>query len=77
MAIRAVSTSASTIFDKAKEGMQRGERKLNKAAGAIAQGDFSSNRIVELANAETMYGANAKVIQAQDEMLGSLLDVKS
>ncbi|EDY82549.1 conserved domain protein [Verrucomicrobiia bacterium DG1235] len=57
--------------------MQRGERKLNKAAGAIAQGDFSSNRIVELANAETMYGANAKVIQAQDEMLGSLLDVKS
>lgn len=74
MAIRAVSTSASTVFENAREGMIRGERKLNKAAAEIASGDLGPNPIVEMANAEAMYGANARVIQAHHEMLGNLLD---
>ncbi|MBC2607675.1 flagellar basal body rod C-terminal domain-containing protein [Pelagicoccus albus] len=76
MAIQAVTTSQSTAFEKAKEGMDRGSRKLNNAAAKIASGDISPNNIVELACAETMYSANAKVIHTEDEMLGTLLDVK-
>lgn len=76
MAIRAVTTSSSTIFDKAREGMERGTRKLNKAVADIANGELGPNPIVEMANAETMYGANARVIQAHDEMLGTLLNAQ-
>lgn len=76
MAIRPVSTSASTIFDKAREGMERSERKLSKAAADIAKGDLGPNPIVEMANAEAMYGANARVIEAHHEMLGTLLDTR-
>lgn len=76
MAIRPVSTSASTIFDKAREGMGRSVSKHNKAAAEMARGDFGPNPIVEMAKAEAMYGANARVIQAHDEMLGTLLDTR-
>lgn len=76
MAIRAVSTSASTIFDQAREGMGRSVRRHNKAAVDIAKGDFGPNPIVEMANAEAMYGANARVIQAHHEMLGTVLDAQ-
>ncbi|MBD5780485.1 hypothetical protein IEN85_13375 [Pelagicoccus sp. NFK12] len=77
MAIRPVTTSASTIFDKAREGMGKGERKLNKAAAKVASGDFGPNPILEMAKAEAMYGANARVIQAHHEMLGTVLDTRS
>lgn len=76
MAIRPVSTSASTIFEKARDGMERGTRKLNKAVADVARGDFGPNPILEMANAEAMYGANARVIQAHDEMLGTLLNAR-
>ncbi|MDQ8185624.1 hypothetical protein [Pelagicoccus sp. SDUM812002] len=76
MAIRPVTTSASTIFDKAREGMGRSMRKHEKAAAEIARGEFGPNPIIEMANAEAMYGANARVIQAHHEMLGTLLDTK-
>ncbi|MDQ8179299.1 hypothetical protein [Pelagicoccus sp. SDUM812005] len=74
MSIRPVTTSSSTIFEKAREGMGRSVRKHNKAAEEVARGDFGPNPIVEMANAEAMYGANARVIQAHHEMLGTLLD---
>lgn len=74
MAIRAVTTSSSTIFDKAREGMDLSGRKLHKAASEMTHGDFGPNPILEMANAETMYGANARVIQAHDEMLGTVLN---
>ena len=77
MPIRAVTTSASTIFDKSREGLERGNRKLNKAVSEIASGDLGPNPILEMAHAETMYGANARVIQAHYEMLGNELDAKS
>ncbi|MBK1878632.1 hypothetical protein [Pelagicoccus mobilis] len=77
MAIREVTTSGSTIFDKAREGMERGNRKLNKAVSQVARGDFGPNPILEMSHAETMYGANARVIQAHYEMLGNTLDAKS
>jgi len=54
MPIRAVTTSASTIFDKSREGLERGNRKLNKAASEIASGDLGPNLILEMAHAETM-----------------------
>lgn len=76
MAIRAVTNSATTTFDHAREGMNRGERKLHKAAAEVAKGDFGPNPIVEFANAEVMYGANARLLQTHDEMLGTLLDTK-
>lgn len=56
--------------------MARGERKLAKAANAISKGDVSAESMVDLVVAKTMYTANAKVVQTQDAMLGSLLDVR-
>ncbi len=76
MAIRPVTTSASTIFDKAREGLGRSLRKHNKAAADISRGDFGPNPIVEMADAEAMYGANARVIQAHHEMLGTVLNAQ-
>lgn len=76
MPIAAVNTSGSTVFDKAREGMSKGQRKLDKAAAKIAGGDVSVTPMVDMIVAETMYTANATVIRTQDEMLGSLLDVK-
>lgn len=76
MAIRPVSTSASTIFDQAREGMGRGERKLRAASAAISKGDFGLDPIVEMASAESTYQANAKVVRAHHEMLGNLLETK-
>lgn len=77
MSIRPVTTSSSTIFDKSREGMERASRKLDQAAVDIAAGDFGPNPILEMAHAETMYGANARVIQAHYELLGNELDAKS
>lgn len=76
MPIRAISMSGSTVFDKAREGMTKGERKLAKAANAISRGDLTAEPMLDLVVADTMYTANAKVVQTQDAMLGSLLDVK-
>lgn len=57
--------------------MERGTRKMNKAASDVAVGDFGANPILEMAHAEAMYGANARVIQAHYEMLGNELDARS
>ena len=77
MSVRPVTTSSSTVFDKSREGMEQATRKLEKAASDVARGDFGPNPILEMAHAETMYGANARVIQAHYEMLGNALNMKS
>lgn len=77
MGIQAVTTSNATAFESAREGMGRANKKLDKAAAEISSGELGPNPIVEMASAEAMYGANARVIQAQDEMLGTLLDTRS
>lgn len=74
MAVRPISTSASTIFERSREGLDRSKRKLDKAAQDTGSGDFGPNPILEMAKAEMMYGANARVIQAEEEMLGTQLD---
>lgn len=76
MPVTAISSSASSVFSQAREGMDRGERRLNKAAHSIARGDLSPGPMVDLLISERSYAANAKVLRAADQMLGTLLDVK-
>lgn len=76
MAISAVKSSSLAQFDQAREGMDRAERRLERSASKIAQGDLDENSILDLIVSERTYQANAVVVRTQDEMIGSLLDVK-
>jgi len=57
-------------------GMQRAERQAGEAAAALAGGEITSSRMVELVESERMYQANATVFRAQSELVGRLLDAR-
>lgn len=59
-------------------GVNSGINRLEMAASKIArnQGDMVSN-MVQLPIAKTEVAANVRVIKAQSEMLGTLLDIRA
>ncbi len=76
MSIPSVSSTSFTDFSRSVEGARRATAKFEEAAEKIAKGDITSSRMVELIESERMFEANLSVIRAQDEMIGSLLNVK-
>ena len=75
MKISGVSSGGVAAFDHAKKGMRQAEQRLNKASHAIANGDLSADRMVDLIVSERVYASNAKVVKTQDELVGTLLNV--
>lgn len=65
-------------FSSALQGIDRGFRQLEKAAGQVsrngAQGDLASN-LVDMKVAQRAIQANVIAVRAADETIGTLLDV--
>jgi len=68
--------SSGLTFQPTLRGMQRAEGQAGEAAAAVAGGDITSSRMVELVESERMYQANATMFRAQSELVGRLLDVR-
>ena len=76
MSIPSVSSTSFADFGRSVEGARLAKAKFEKAAEKIVQGEVTSSRMVELIESERMFEANLAVIRTQDEMVGSLLDVR-
>jgi hypothetical protein len=64
------------VFESAREGMSRANRRFEDAARRIAGGDVSSSRMVEMIVSERMFEASATVARTQDELVGAFLNVR-
>jgi flagellar hook protein FlgE len=61
-----------------RTGIYQATQKLGSSAGKIAanKGDLSEN-MVGMMGAENQLKASSKIIQAKDEMLGTVIDLKA
>lgn len=71
-----VNSNGRQALDMAREGMRRAQEQLDRSSDAIAKGQLSAEPMVDMIESKHLYAANAKVVQAQDDMLGTLLNVK-
>lgn len=76
MSINPPSASSFGAFNHPIEGMRRATRLVEEAARGIAGGEVTSARMVDMIKGERMFEANASVMRTQDEMIGTLLNVK-
>ena len=56
--------------------MDRAGKRFEEVAAKLAKGDLSASNVADLIVSEHAFQANAVVVRAQDEMIGTLLDVK-
>lgn len=59
-----------------RSAMTRSVERAYEALEALQQGDVTSARMVDLMTSEHSFAANARVIRAEDEQVGFLLNVK-
>lgn len=75
--------SINSVLSSGLQGVQSGLGRVNQAAGQIARfgtplesGDLATP-LVDLKMSEIQVKASASVIKTSDQLLGSLIDIKS
>lgn len=71
------SISATASFSAAQAGVQRGQALVAQAAQSIAQGEVDPQNMINLIEGQRTVEANLKVLQTEDEILGTILNVKA
>ena len=87
MAVNGVGgvNGGNTTLQTGLQGVQNGVRKANEAAQEIAENGTTESldaaslaeAIVELKEAEAQVEASVEVIETEDRLLGSILDIKA
>jgi hypothetical protein len=67
------ASSLRSAFETSLAGMQKAEKKMDKAASNIANGDIDADQVVNLSQAAIEAKANALTVRSADETYGSLL----
>jgi hypothetical protein len=67
------ASSLRSAFETSLAGMQKAEKKMNKAAANIADGDIDADQVVTLSQAAIEAKANALTVRSADETYGALL----
>lgn len=67
------ASSLRSAFETSLAGMQKAEKKMNKAAANIADGDIDADQVVNLSEAAIEAKANALTVRSADETYSSLL----
>lgn len=71
------SISATSSFSAAQSGVQRGQALVAQAAQSLSQGEIDPQNIINLIEGQRTVEANLKVMQTEDEILGTILNVKA
>lgn len=73
-----INNSQGATFAHAVQGMQRSSNEVVQASERIAQnGAADAEAAVNLIAGEKSYTANARVLETQSDMVGTLLDIKA
>jgi hypothetical protein len=67
------ASSLRSAFETSLAGMQKAEKKINKAAANISDGDIDADQVVTLSQAAIEAKANALTVRSADETYGALL----
>ncbi len=66
------------IQSDALAGLNRAQMKLSKVAHSVAtEGSSISDSNIKMINSENHFKANSKIVSAENEMLGTVLDLKA
>lgn len=68
--------SAPTYYNAPMRGINRAVEQINKAGQKIAEGDVSADNMVDMISSEKLMKASTVALRTQDEVIGSLLNVK-
>jgi len=72
-----------SVSSQGLQGLQNSHRQLLQSASNIASQDAQTNKIsvtqdlVKMKDAGHSFDASAKVVKAEDEIMGTLLDIKA
>ncbi len=75
--IQGLNKVSTQYFQAPLQGMQRAVGQLNEVADKISQGEITPENMVSTMEANILFKANAQVVRAQDEMLGTLFNKKA
>lgn len=71
----ATSPRLSPSYGAARAEMERGISQVARAAQSIARGEINPRNATDLIEGQRTMAANAQILQATDEKVGTLLNV--